>query len=60
MTKHNPPKFPVGTVVTEGNKSSRIIAILDDMAVMRPTTADANDHLDFFMPVEDLRTAVQN
>lgn len=54
MTKHNPPKFPVGTVVTEGNKSSRIIAILDDMAVMRPTTADANDHLDFFMPVEDL------
>lgn len=54
MTKYTTPKFPVGTVVTEGNKSSRIIAILDDMAVMRPTTADANDHLDFFMSLEDL------
>ncbi|WP_417812453.1 hypothetical protein [Thalassospira alkalitolerans] len=56
MTKHSTPKFPVGTVITESNKNSRIIAILDDMVVMRPTDADANDHLDFSMTIQDLNS----
>lgn len=54
MTKYTAPMIPIGTVVVDGTKRSRIIAILDNMAVMRPEAAGANDRQDFFMSIDDI------
>ncbi|WP_039019090.1 hypothetical protein [Halocynthiibacter namhaensis] len=54
MTKYTKPNLPIGSEITDGSSCSRIVAVLDGMAVLRPKGADANDHQDFFLPVSDI------
>lgn len=54
MTQYFTPKYPIGTIVIDGTKRSRIIAVLNDMVVLRPEGADGNDHQDFFISVDDI------
>lgn len=55
MSKYTNPEFPVGSLFVDGSKTSRLIAMLHDVAVLRPTGADANDMQDFSMSVEEIR-----
>jgi hypothetical protein len=43
MSKITPPEFPIGCLFKQDTKTSRLIAMVDNLAVLRPTGSDAND-----------------
>ncbi len=55
MSKYTNPEFPVGSLFVDGKSTARLVAMLDGIAVLRPTGADANDMLDFFMTTDEIR-----
>lgn len=55
MSKITPPEFPIGCLFVQDTKTSRLVAMVDDLAVLRPTGSDANDNQDFTMTVEQIR-----
>ena len=55
MSKMNPPEFPIGCLFVQDTKTSRLIALVDGLAVLRPTGSDAHDNQDFTMTVGEIR-----
>jgi len=55
MSKITPPEFPIGCLFVQDTKVSRLIAMVDGLAVLRPTGSDANDNQDFTMTVDQIR-----
>lgn len=60
MTKPMKSGVPVGSVVVDGTKSYRIISQVSGQLVCRPENADALDHQDFMVPVEELNKKLNN
>lgn len=58
MTKQTPSAFPVGAILVDGHKTSRIVALLDGLAILRPTGANANDMQDFSMTVDEIHKSM--
>ncbi|WP_165814570.1 DDE-type integrase/transposase/recombinase [Pararhodobacter oceanensis] len=49
------PEFPVGCLIVDGTKASKVVAIVKDSAVLRPVSADANAMQDFLMSTAEIR-----
>lgn len=55
MSNITPPEFPIGCLFVQDTKTSRLVAMVDGLAVLRPTGSGANDNQDFTMTVEQIR-----
>jgi hypothetical protein len=60
MGKHVSLEIPIGSLVIDGAKISRVIGRVNDQFVLRPEDASAEDHLDFYMTVKEILSRQQD